>query len=458
MGKWATFEWATFSFLFHMQALGLGLAWMLDQAGFNTAAAKYAAGVKAGKWRTKYVTVGDPDAEQEAQERLFAALSKSCGAVIKNMRLIMLEEVEATDAGSRAIVDIEQKPATCLWAALTRKFLGGEPAIIAAATTSLVEQCSNFNGDATNWNEHFQEIEIKTAELMQRGTITVETLLFCLIVCGFVKCGDHWDMLATVLQQEKAPTLAVLRSRAAEHCVFRKGIPAGVTAHQARPSGPAKSKKPPNMDPTVPPCSNQKCRMDNHCGNDCRRLGGAKHKDTAKPSSAAPPAPPGACFRCGQMGHQAHSCPNPQANAAWMNQQQMQQQQMQQQQQQHFQPTTWAPSFAPHVWQAGPFGPQPMGAHPCNPAAGLFAGPPVASAATMEQQHAQMMNAAMQQHGLQGDGEQQFVYGNKNSYNYYSCVSPSASAVDAGSSSLRARIARRGCPRVHHTSYATLGR
>ena len=202
-------EWATFSFLFHSQALGLGLAWMLDQAACNTAADQTAAATKAGKWRTKYVTTEDPDAEQAAQEKLFAALSKSCGAVIKNMKLLMLAKVEATDAGGRALVSIEEKPATCLWAALTRKFLGGEPAIIAAATTSLVEQCSNFNGNATNWEGHFQDIEIKTAELMQCGTITVETLLFCLIVCGFVECGYHWDMLATVLQQEKAPTLAV---------------------------------------------------------------------------------------------------------------------------------------------------------------------------------------------------------------------------------------------------------
>ena len=141
---------ATFSFLFHPQALGLGLAWMLDQAAFNSTADKHAAGVKAGKWQTKYVTTGDPDAEQAAQERLFAALSKSCSAVIKNMKLLMLEEVAATDAGARALVSIEEKPATYLWAALTRNFLGGEPAIITAVTTSLVEQCSNFNRDATN--------------------------------------------------------------------------------------------------------------------------------------------------------------------------------------------------------------------------------------------------------------------------------------------------------------------
>ena len=85
-------EWATFSFLFHSQALGLGLAWMLDQAACNTAADQTAAATKAGKWRTKYVTTGDPDAEQATQEKLFAALSKSCCAVIKNMKLLMLGE------------------------------------------------------------------------------------------------------------------------------------------------------------------------------------------------------------------------------------------------------------------------------------------------------------------------------------------------------------------------------
>lgn len=130
-----------------------------------------------------------------------------------------------------------------------------------------MEQCSNFSRDATSWELHFQEIEIKSAELQQRGNITVKTLLFCLIVKGFIKCSYHWDMLTMVLQQEKALLLAVLRARAAEHCIFQHGMPAGIASHQAHPGAPAgaKTKKLLNTDPTTKPCSNAQCPMDNHC-------------------------------------------------------------------------------------------------------------------------------------------------------------------------------------------------
>ena len=92
------------------------------------------------------------DAKEKGQLHLFSMLTKACGCVIKNMALLMKEEVAATDAALAALVSIEDAPATCLRAVLMRKFLSSEPALITAVTTSLVGQCSIFSWDATSWD------------------------------------------------------------------------------------------------------------------------------------------------------------------------------------------------------------------------------------------------------------------------------------------------------------------
>ena len=68
-------EWAAFAFLFRAQALSLQTAWILDQAAFNSVVKKNAAAAKKAKW---IVVHTGPDDEQEAQERLFGMLTKSC--------------------------------------------------------------------------------------------------------------------------------------------------------------------------------------------------------------------------------------------------------------------------------------------------------------------------------------------------------------------------------------------
>lgn len=222
--------WASFAFLFRAQALALQTAWILNQAANNSVDRKGSALKSKQKWIIKNA---GPDAEQEAQEHLFRLLTKCCCHVIKNMELLMKEEVDRADTPERKeLVNIDVRPATCLWSALTHKFLGSEPALITAATTALVKKCATFDCNTSNWDLHFQGIELDIAELQQRGTITVEILLYCLLVRGFVNAGYHWDMLATLLQQEKAPSLAILCSKAQEHIVFRKGKPSGITAHK----------------------------------------------------------------------------------------------------------------------------------------------------------------------------------------------------------------------------------
>ena len=113
-------NWAGFAFLFHSQACSLGLAWMLDQALCNPADVRVKAGTNATKWRRKNVNA---DAKEEGQLKLYGMLTRACGAAIKNMALLMKDEVAATDAASAALISIEDAPATCLWSALMRKFL-----------------------------------------------------------------------------------------------------------------------------------------------------------------------------------------------------------------------------------------------------------------------------------------------------------------------------------------------
>lgn len=69
------------------------------------------AGTNATKWRRKNV---DADAEEDGQLKLYGMLTKACGAAIKNMALLMKDEVATTDAAS----SIEDAPATCLWSTL----------------------------------------------------------------------------------------------------------------------------------------------------------------------------------------------------------------------------------------------------------------------------------------------------------------------------------------------------
>lgn len=240
---------------------------------------------------------------------------------------------------------------TNLWSVLSRKFLGSEPALIAAATTALVEKCSTFDGDASNWEMHFQSIKLNIAELQQRGSMSVEALLYCLIIRGFVNAGDHWDMLATILQQEKAPSLAILRQKAAEHCVFRRNKPSGIAANKALAGPPTnKNAKILNKDPTVAPCSNPRCRMNNHAGNACKRPGGKMYVAPTKKAVVTPTDTPpaatnfsGACFRCCQMGHSTEACTNAAAQGAWAA------------------PSMWQPSPYQPMWHPGPLATQPMG-------------------------------------------------------------------------------------------------
>lgn len=118
---------------------------MLNQALFNPADVRVKAGMKGTKWHTKHAA--EADAEEEGQLKLFGMLTKACSATIKNMALLMKEEVTSTDPASAVLISIEDAPSTCLWSALTRKFLCSKPALLAAVTTSLVEQCSTLPGD-----------------------------------------------------------------------------------------------------------------------------------------------------------------------------------------------------------------------------------------------------------------------------------------------------------------------
>ena len=126
---------------------------------------KNAAEAKRLKWVVKNK---EPDDEQEAQEHLYGMLTKSCRQVVCNMELPMQEEyAHASSDALHALVNIDMRitrPATNLWSALSRKFLASEPAKIAAATTTLVEKCSTFDSNATNWEQHFQSIELDIAE------------------------------------------------------------------------------------------------------------------------------------------------------------------------------------------------------------------------------------------------------------------------------------------------------
>ena len=94
---------------------------MLNQALFNPADVRVKAGMKATKWRRKHAAKAD--AEEEGQLKLFSMLTQACCAAIKNMALLMKEEVTATDPASAELVSIEDAPATCLWSVLTQKFL-----------------------------------------------------------------------------------------------------------------------------------------------------------------------------------------------------------------------------------------------------------------------------------------------------------------------------------------------
>ena len=83
--------WAAFAFLFRAHALALQTALILDQAANNSVDRKASALKAKQKWILKNK---EPDDEQTAQEHLFGLLAKCCCHVIKNMELLIKEEVD----------------------------------------------------------------------------------------------------------------------------------------------------------------------------------------------------------------------------------------------------------------------------------------------------------------------------------------------------------------------------